>query len=147
MTTTIDKLYIVPNDRPVLHSLSNRVDVTTLDTNLISKMFQIMRSNHGIGLAAPQLGVSLNLFVMEYASICEVFINPVIIKTPGKMVNSIDEGCLSYPGLKKTVQRHKRVIVEYENECGEQKRLDVRGLAAFCIQHEIDHLFGITIGD
>ena len=138
--------YLVGKDSKLLRTVCDEVKPGTLSpSDLVGDMFRIMRENKGVGIAAPQIGESIRVIVIEYGSVCDLMINPVIVKTPGKIVTSIGEGCISYPGLRVDRQRHKRVIVEYLDRSWKRVKLDARGQLAFIIQHEIDHLNGITI--
>lgn len=111
--------------------------------NLAVKMLAKMYTSEGIGLAAPQVGSMLRLFVIDISMDGDqpfVFINP-ILEPYGKIINS-GEGCLSIPGFTTTVQRFENVKVTYTNLSNEQKTIDATGLLARCIQHENDHLNG-----
>lgn len=115
---------------------------------LIDDMFETMRRAEGVGLAANQVGVGLRVFVMdvgdpEYGP--RAFVNPVIVERSGR--NVAEEGCLSLPGLSAEVPRAARVVVEGLNGSGERARLEATGLAARCIQHEMDHLDGLLFID
>lgn len=114
---------------------------------LIRDMFQTMYNAPGIGLAAPQIGESMRLAVVDIQQEKEnrplVLINPKIEKTEGKVMS--EEGCLSIPGLVCTVPRAERVVVSALNEHGLPVTLKASGLLARCFQHEIDHLNGFLI--
>ena len=118
---------------------------TALLPELIENMYRIMEDKGGIGLAAPQVGVLLRIIVIKYGATEATIFNPVITKTPGKIITSLNEGCLSYPNTRASIKRYKRVIVEGYNKEWKKVRYDFRGTAAFCAQHEIDHLNGITL--
>jgi peptide deformylase len=133
---------------PILSQICNEISqqqALEMPPEFYEDMFALMAEKRGVGLAAPQVGIPLRIFVMNYGAITTEFINPVITATPGKVVTSHDEGCLSFPGLKVSRKRHKRVTIEGYNRHWEPLRFDLRGLAAFIVQHEIDHLNGITI--
>lgn len=117
---------------------------------LVADMFETMSEAHGVGLAAPQVGVSKRLFVMDTPveggeSERHVLINPEIIHIEGEQTG--DEGCLSFPGLFQVVKREMRVIARAQNVKGEEFELDVSELAARCILHETDHCDGIVFLD
>ena len=117
---------------------------------LVSDMFETMEKAGGVGLAAPQVGISKRLFVMKVAGEngdCErhVLINPEIITVEGEQTG--DEGCLSFPGLFQVVRREMRVIARARNVDGAEFELDVADLAARCILHETDHCDGIVFLD
>jgi peptide deformylase len=118
---------------------------------LAADMFETMEAAGGVGLAAPQVGVSKRLFVMDTpetetrARERHVLINPEIVSIEGEQVG--EEGCLSFPGLFQVVKREMRVIARAQNVNGEQIELDVSDLAARCILHETDHCNGIVFLD
>jgi peptide deformylase len=117
---------------------------------LVSDMFETMEDAGGIGLAAPQVGVSKRLFVMDVPDENEhherrVLINPEIVHVEGEHVR--EEGCLSFPGLYQVVKREMRVVARAQDLKGEQIELDLTELAARCILHETDHCDGIVFLD
>lgn len=117
---------------------------------LVADMFETMEKAGGVGMAAPQVGVSKRLFVMDVlveGSERErhVLINPEILHIEGEQTG--DEGCLSFPGLYQVVKREMRVIARARNVKGEEFELDVEDLAARCILHETDHCDGIVFLD
>ncbi len=110
---------------------------------LVADMFETMYDAPGVGLAAPQVGVSRRLFVMDCSKEKNrqfVFINPEILQTEGTQVG--DEGCLSFPGIYFDVERAARVIVRAQNVKGEWFEGDFLDLEARCVLHEYDHLQG-----
>ena len=116
----------------------------------VADMFETMEKAGGVGLAAPQVGVSKRLFVMDTPrddgeNERHVLINPEIVHIEGEQVG--DEGCLSFPGLFQTVKREMRVIARARNVKGAEFELDVTNLAARCILHETDHCDGIVFLD
>jgi peptide deformylase len=117
--------------------------------SLVRDMFETMANARGVGLAAPQVGVSKRIFVMDVpkddAPDPRVLINPEIIHYEGEQVG--DEGCLSFPGLYQTVQRQSRVIVRGLDLDGNEIEVDESELAARCILHETDHCDGIVFLD
>lgn len=112
---------------------------------LAAKMLGIMEQAHGIGLAAPQIGVSERVIVISDDGKAMALINPVIIIGEGSVV--AEEGCLSLPGLYGDVQRRAIVDVEALDTDGKKIKLRLEGLSARCVQHEIDHLDGILFID
>lgn len=137
---------------PLLRRQSQEIDKNYENLNgLIEEMFETMYKTEGVGLAAPQIGKSIKLFVIdadpmtEYFPECEgfkrVFINPNIIETSGDM-HEWDEGCLSIPHLNEKVKRPTEVEIEYYDENFEYKKEKVTGFPAKIIQHEYDHLIG-----
>ncbi len=147
-------LPIVHYPEPVLLTVARPVGDGDLDDDLaklVDDMFETMVDAGGVGLAAPQIGVSSRLFVMDTPETDErarerhVLINPEIIRVEGEQTG--DEGCLSFPGLFQTVRREMRVIARAQNIKGEQIEIDVQDLAARCILHETDHCDGIVFLD
>jgi peptide deformylase len=117
---------------------------------LAADMFVTMEKAGGVGLAAPQVGVSRRLFVMDVPvedapNERHVLVNPEIIRVEGEQVG--DEGCLSFPGLYQTIKREMRVIARAQDLKGKEFELDVTNLAARCILHETDHCDGIVFLD
>ena len=110
-----------------------------------SAMLQILRNKGGIGLSANQVGLPLNMCVIEVdTNDPKILLNPRITKMSDKMGRS-REGCLSLPGTIALVNRHSNVVVEYENVEGETEKIEASGLLSYCLQHEIDHLNGILM--
>lgn len=122
------------------------VEITTEVCELAEDMMVTMEHNNGIGLAAPQVGREICLIVVKTRAFPngEALVNPRIVKTSKGKVDS-REGCLSFPDKQKVVKRHSWVAVEYQDLSGELKRRKLFELDAFCVQHEIDHLLGISI--
>lgn len=110
--------------------------------DLIKKMVKTMRDNNGLGLAAPQIGESIKLCVIEEGGKLYILINPKISKV-SKETFIAEEGCLSFPGKFIPVERPEKVTVLYLNERGERCKIKASGLLARALQHEIDHLNGI----
>jgi peptide deformylase len=113
---------------------------------LICDMWQVMSKHNGIGLAANQVGALKRVIVVHTNGFSTAIINPSITKLSGKVKNS-KEGCLSFPKLTKTMKRDNIVVVEGFDENWNPIKKKVRALSAFCVQHEIDHLNGITISN
>lgn len=114
---------------------------------LANDMLETMIDADGVGLAAPQIGRSIRMFViMADDDVKRVFINPQIIKTSNE-VGPYDEGCLSIPQVYETIVRPLKVTVQAYDENGKRFTLDADGLLARCIQHENDHLDGILYID
>ena len=118
-------------------------DITPEIETLIDDMIETMYAAPGIGLAAPQVGVSLKILVIDLSlgkdpAGLHTMINPQFIERDGMQLE--EEGCLSIPGFTATVARPKRVVVEGLNRQGEKYRLEGTGLLARALQHEVDHL-------
>ncbi|GBL06239.1 peptide deformylase [Glaciecola sp. KUL10] len=110
---------------------------------LVEDMFDTMRDEKGIGLAATQVNVHRRVVVMDVSEEQDnplVFINPEIIHKEGSTIS--EEGCLSVPNNYAKVDRAEKVTVSALNQDGEQFELNADGLLAICIQHELDHLQG-----
>lgn len=134
------------------------VDIDDEIKALVDDMFQACYDTNGVGLAAPQVGKSIRLFILSIPPeddeeledrdkyFEEALINPQITKKKGKMKG--EEGCLSIPNVYETVERSKFVSVEYTDINGEKKQIEnATGLLARAIQHENDHLDGILFVD
>lgn len=134
---------IVTLGDPVLEA--HAVPVTEFDVNLenlVMRMFGIMKDEKGIGLAAPQIGISQRLFVVGLDDDePRVFINPEIIQTSQEEAD-IEEGCLSVPGIYVVVRRPATVKVQARNVKGKFFTIEADGMLARVIQHENDHLDG-----
>ena len=121
--------------------------VTDEIRTLIGDMFEAMVEANGVGLAAPQVGKKLRLFVaVADDDVKRVFINPQIVST-SEEVGDYEEGCLSIPGVYETIRRPVRVTVQALDENGKPFTLEADGLLARIIQHETDHLDGILFID
>lgn len=131
---------------PVLRKKSAAVKKITPELKeLLSRMARLMYNDQGIGLAAPQVGVSQALIVVDAGSGLYKLANPKIIKCRGSQVNK--EGCLSVPGICIKVKRAKKIKLEAVDENGEPLSIEAEGLLACVFQHEIDHLNGRLIVD
>ncbi|MGC8862058.1 MAG: peptide deformylase [Armatimonadota bacterium] len=112
---------------------------------LIERMFDIMAANRGLGLAAPQIGISKRVFVYDVGEGRHALVNPRLTKTSGEIIGV--EGCLSIPGLQGQVPRYERVTVTGINEEGKKVKIKAEGLLARVFQHEMDHLDGMLFVD
>ena len=113
---------------------------------LVEKMTDIMLDNKGVGLAAPQAGVSLRLFIISLDGTREnvkVYINPTV--TPDGQLGDTEEGCLSVPGIYTKIKRYKKCKVTATNLGGNEFAEEAEGLYARALQHENDHIEGVTI--
>lgn len=146
-------LKIVHYPEPVLLTVGKPVGEDEFNEELkklVEDMFETMYDAQGVGLAAPQVGVSKRLFVMdvpvdEDKSNKIALINPEIIVQEGEQVG--DEGCLSFPGIYTTVKREVRTVVRYRDVFGKEQELDCTNLSARCVLHETDHCDGIVFLD
>lgn len=120
---------------------------------LLDDMAETMYAADGIGLAAPQVGELIRAIVIDLGADEQSgrtpkrydLINPVLLERSGD--TEYDEGCLSIPGIRETVKRSARVVVEALDRNGERYVIDADGLLAICLQHEIDHINGILFLD
>ena len=114
--------------------------------SLVEDMAETMYAAPGVGRAAPQIGVSLRMFIVDVAvedeepSDLKVFCNPEIIEREGEIY--FDEGCLSFPGATEEILRYEWVKVRAQDQFGKTFELEADGLLAIAIQHENDHLDG-----
>lgn len=124
-------------------------DAETVRT-LVPQMFASMYAAPGIGLAAPQVGQTLRLVVVDLAPDNKrsplVLINPEIVAASAELATR-EEGCLSLPGQYADVTRPARVKVRYLDQAGIRQELEADGLLSACVQHEIDHLDGVLFVD
>ena len=145
---TIRKILTEPD--PILKKISRPVEVVGAEEQkLMDDMLETMYDAKGIGLAAIQIGVPKRIIVMDLSKEGEkndpmYFVNPVI-KNKNQDLSKYEEGCLSVPNQFIEVNRPSKCEVEYLDYNGEKKNLKCDNLLATCIQHEIDHLEGITI--
>lgn len=137
---------------PVLKTPTQKVDVIDREIEeLVRDMFETMYHAEGVGLAANQIGVSLQIMVIDTTPKKDspplklVLINPQVISAEGSV--KYREGCLSFPGLTVEVERYSRVKVKALDLNGEEKEYDFEGFPAIVFQHEMDHLMGITFID
>ncbi len=152
-------IYVI--DHPVLRRKAKKIAKLTAETRaLIDDMIETMRAAPGVGLAAPQVGVSEQVIVVEYAEDEEqtddgtkpakkklyVLINPEIVWVSEEMVEGT-EGCLSIPGWVGDVARHEAVAVKGLNRDGQKIKINAEGWLARIFQHEIDHLNGVLYID
>lgn len=134
-----------------LREPGKRVEAITPELQqLIDDMAETMYAAPGVGLAATQIGETLQLFIVDVAeesspSDLRVFINPEILERNGEI--SWQEGCLSFPGVQEEVDRAAHVRVKAQGRDGEWFELEAEGLLAVAIQHEYDHLQGVLMID
>jgi peptide deformylase len=138
----------------VLRRKAEPVESVDVDVcRVLNDMAETMYRQNGIGLAAPQVGISRRLITLDVPSEEEgepgsgliLAVNPRITARDGKTV--VTEGCLSFPGLEIDITRADHVTVEYLDETGASHTRACEGLLAVCFQHEIDHLDGMVFTD
>lgn len=128
-------------------------EITDIDGNvqkLIDDMIETMYKSNGIGLAAPQVGVSKRLIIVDISPREEnnsliVMINPQIVSKEGEVLS--EEGCLSLPGFITRLKRSEKIFVKGIDRKGKDIEIETNGLLGRAIQHEIDHLDGILLID
>ncbi len=126
---------------PVLREETKPVESFTPELRqLIDDMFETMNAAHGVGLAAPQVGRSERLTVLDVHGERHVLVNPEIVEREGTL--RWEEGCLSIPELYGEITRSARVVVEALDGAGKPVRVEGTELLGVCLQHEIDHLHG-----
>lgn len=159
-------LPIVAYGDTVLRQVTEEIEEGTDISTLISDMFETMYKAKGVGLAAPQIGKALRLFIVDASPFGEdepeneeeakeleilktfkkVFINPIIEEETGKEWE-FNEGCLSIPGIREDISRKPDVVITYFDEQWNFHEETYTGLAARIIQHEYDHIEGILFTD
>ncbi len=140
---------------PVLKKKAQDIEKDTSDLKqLVEDMFETMYQANGVGLAAPQIGKSVRLFIIdstpteedESKGIKQAFVNPEIIDSEGEN-EPFEEGCLSIPGIREDVQRPPKVKIRFVDENFQPAEMELEGMAARIVQHEYDHIEGILFTD
>ncbi len=157
-------LPIIAYGDPVLRKTGEKIDKDYPNLNeLIANMKETMKNARGVGLAAPQIGKAIRLFIVDTSPFSEneelekeeqnflknykkVFINPTIINEEGNQW-AFSEGCLSIPNINEDVFRNEKLTIEYFDENFKKYTEDLSGLTARVIQHEYDHIEGILFTD
>jgi peptide deformylase len=130
------------------------VDITTFDAQLrdtARELFAAMYAERGVGLAAPQVGLALNLLVLnptgdaKHPEEEKVLVNPVIKRSKGFEWG--EEGCLSFPGIHGDVERNVEIVVAHLDEHGKASEVTYKDFLARIVQHEMDHLRGVLFVD
>jgi len=137
---------ILTAEEPILRERAKKV--TTFDASLhrlLDDMLETMRDAPGVGLAANQIGVGLQVAVIEVEDKVTELINPQIVRASGEVIDW--EGCLSIPGFVAEVKRSAKVTVKARDRHGKEFRIKGEELLARALQHEIDHLNGILYID
>jgi len=132
---------------PVLREVSRAIGAIDAEIRqLVEDLFDTMRADDGVGLAANQVGIARRVAVVEVSDEPSVvLIDPVIVEQDGKIRG--EEGCLSIPDIFGDIDRAQRVVVETTTLDGERSRVEATDLRARAIQHEIDHLNGVLFID
>jgi peptide deformylase len=140
------RLTLVPSDDPALRVVAKRVSKPTAVADLAADLATTMEAEGGVGLAAPQVGRSVRLFVTAVAGDSQAFVNPEIVSRSRDRI-VWEEGCLSLPRLLGDVTRPKRITVRAATLDGQRAEFEADDLLARVIQHEVDHLDGILFPD
>lgn len=149
------KLPIIAYGDPVLKKKAAAIDEDYSNlSDLIANMFETMYNASGVGLAAPQIGLSIRLFIADisdreepgYEDFKKVFINPTILEESGELWD-FNEGCLSIPDIREDIKRHRNVLLSYYDENFVHHEETFSGMAARVIQHEYDHIEGKLFTD
>ena len=145
--------------QPVLRKVAQDIPLDYPNLKeLIQNMFETMEASDGIGLAAPQIGLDIRLLVVdldvlaetypEYKGYRKAFINPHIVEIDKQSpAESLEEGCLSLPGIHEKVTRHTRIRVQYVDEDFQPHDEWFEGYLTRVLQHEVDHLDGVLFTD
>lgn len=157
-------LPIIAYGNPVLRKKCENVsDNYNKLSELISNMWETMYASSGVGLAAPQIGLSIRMFIVDASPFSEdekldkderiklstfkkVFINPELIPITKKL-NTFNEGCLSIPDVREDVVRENEILIKYYDEYFNKHELELDGLRARVVQHEFDHIEGVLFTD
>lgn len=121
-------------------------DINSEIEEIIKEMFRVMYEAKGIGLAAPQIGISKRIITLDLGNAPLALINPIIVEK-GRERDRMEEGCLSLPGIEVDIERPYEVFIKGVNLDGKEVEIEGRGLLARVFQHEIDHLNGVLIID
>ena len=144
--------------QPVLRQEAEEIDEDYPELEqLIKDMYETLERSEGIGLAAPQVGLPIRLVVInldvisddlpEYKGYIKTFINPYIEEYDETETDTMEEGCLSLPGIHEKVKRPTRIRVTYQDEQFQEHEEWVTGYLARVMQHEFDHLDGVVFTD
>ena len=150
------KRNVIRMGHPTLRKMAEPVELSELNTaefkEILIDLYDTMKAEGGIGIAAPQINISKQVTLIELPANSERYgdlpdsplftiINPIITILDNEL-QGFWEGCLSVPGLRGFVERSKKVQIDYINEFGEQKQFIAEDFLATVFQHELDHLFG-----
>ena len=150
-------LPIVAFGAPVLKQKAKKIDKDYVGlSELIDNMFQTMHEASGVGLAAPQIGKSIRLFIVdaspfeeddsELKNFQQVFVNPEILEEDGEEW-VFNEGCLSIPNIREDINRKSKIRIRYQDEHFDTFEEEFEGITARIIQHEYDHIEGVLFTD
>ena len=135
---------LLTNPHPMLRRVSQPVGEFTVElAELALEMRSVMRALGGVGLAAPQVGLSLRMFVLESGKVSLSVVNPVILTASGS--RPVSEGCLSIPGMRYLPERPTLISASWQDLEGCQQSGEFTGLLAQIWCHEVDHLDGVLV--
>jgi len=145
---------IVAYGDAVLRQKAREIEEGEMDLKQLAEdMFETMYAAHGVGLAAPQIGKSIRMFVVDgepmdesMADFKKVFVNPKIIESTGEPW-AFEEGCLSIPGVREEINREPKITIEYLDVDFNPLKEVLVGLRARIVQHEYDHIEGVLFTD
>lgn len=144
--TSMSELPLVIHPNAILHQVAKPVDLSEIQhpsfQKLLDDMIETVFAAQGIGLAAPQIGISKRMILVQMGQKVEAFMNPEIVNHSWRTL-WYEEGCLSVPGVYGKVKRFRGVKIHAWLRDGKEIAMDVAGLPAIIFQHEIDHLNGI----
>lgn len=141
---TVRNICVYPD--PILREPTE--EITSFDevlADLVEDMWETMHVSDGVGLAGPQVGMPKKIAVIEYNGEKFVLINPVIVEKEGS--KTVEEGCLSFPGIYEKVDSPEKLKVRWQNEKGGYEEKEIDGFLACVFSHEIDHLNGKLLID
>lgn len=138
---------IVVVGEPVLRQEAKKIkEITPQVEKLLNNLRDTLQASEtGVGLAAPQIGISKCAIVIDFEGESYALLNPEIVEAQGAIWET--EGCLSVPGVMGEVRRAKRLVVQAWDQTGKEVTIEAEGLLARIFQHEIDHLHGILFID
>lgn len=144
--TAVSPLRYYPD--PILSDPCEPVEDPGAHGDLIETMVEVLYEHEGVGLAAPQVGVSKRIFLLRLdleKRLHEVYVNPTIEAVEDE--ETVQEGCLSFPDVSVEITRGSRVSFTATTPGGQRVERTLKGLGAHCVQHEVDHLDGTTLID
>jgi len=145
LSLKMNDLELIIYPHPVLRRKSEEVKKMDEVKDILNKMWEVMYTYKGIGLAAPQVGINKRVMIMDVENKKICLINPYIIEKEGEVTE--EEGCLSLPNIFLSVPRAQEIVVEGWDAEGKKVKLKMVDLMARVVQHEVDHLEGVLIID
>lgn len=141
-------MQLIKNTDPLLRKPAKELSLDQIPAmrEQFSQMHDVMHARGGIGLAAPQVGLDANVFVMEWMGVQRTCINPIILEASEERYEA-EEGCLSFPGLRLTIERPNWILAGWYDEDAQPKTAKLVGMEARVFLHEWDHCQGILFTD